>query len=350
MKLRHPSCFTLLLALLAGPALATSGGSSTAAAGSRHAPALEHNPGVATSNSIVATVNGRPILKSEVDDLMQASIMDVRRRVSSQEEFDSEVKKLRSRILDTLIDQELILKEFEPFAATQNSRVEARADEMIRKQFIDGMFKGDRRKFRKELEESGMGYTKFYEQQKKNVIIEMMRSQFARTDTPYVTNEEKAAWLKKNGDLFRVGGKLKLWSITIPGRAEGKTVEQQMALAREVRTSLVDGADFASQARTYSADSKRDAGGSWGLVDKKDLADQFWPIVSSLPTGKISEIVPFQGSFYIFWVEAREPGKMKPQAEIDAEVERRVQMEKRKKASDEWLEKLRKKATIVYPK
>ena len=40
---------------------------------------------------------------------------------------------------------------------------------------------------------------------------------------------------------------------------------------------------------------------------------------------------------------------MRPQAEIDTEVERRVQMEMRMKASEEWLKKLRKKATIVYP-
>ena len=67
-----------------------------------------------------------------------------------------------------------------------------------------------------------------------------------------------------------------------------------------------------------------------------------------LDAGNVSEIVPLGGSFYIFWVEAKQAGKMKPQAEVDAEVEKRVQMEKRQKSSEEWLKKLRKKATIEY--
>jgi parvulin-like peptidyl-prolyl isomerase len=178
----------------------------------------------------------------------------------------------------------------------------------------------------------------------------MMLNQFAKPERPYITDEQKAEWLKKHASLFRVGDKLKLWSITIPGQARGKTPTQQSALAKEVRESLVNGADFASQARTHSVDSKRDAGGSWDWIEKKDLADQFWPIVSKLPTGKISDIVPFQGSYYIFWVEARQPGKMKPQAEVEAHVERGVKAEQRQKASDEWLKKLRRKATIRYPK
>lgn len=321
MKLRILSYLTLLLALFSGPASAG-------------------------SNGIAAVVNGRPVLKSEVDDLMRASMMELVRRFPDPAERASELNKLRGKVLDQLIDQELVLKEFEPFAASFDSKVEAHADEMIKRQFVDGMFKGDWKKFYQELNESGISLKKFKEQQKKNVIVEMMRGQFARTDTPYVTEEEKAAWLRKNSNLFRVGGKLKLWSITIAGFADGKTPAQQQALAKEVRTSLVNGADFASLARTHSTDSVRDAGGSRGWVGKGEIADPFWPVVSKLEAGKVSEVIPMGGSFYIFWVEAKEAGKMRPQAEIDAEVEKRVLMEKRMKASDEWLKKLHKKATI----
>lgn len=309
-------------------------------------PALLSGPVTAASNGIAAVVNGRPILRSEVDDLMRASMMELVRRQIEPEDRAREVKKLREKVLEQLIDQELIMKEFEPFAVAHNARVEAHADEMIKRQFVDGMFKGDRKKFLQELKESGIGYTKFYEQQKKNVIVEMMRGQFAKMDQPFITEEEKREWLKKNSHLFRVDGKLKLWSITVSGYAEGKTPAQQQALAKEVRTALVNGADFASLARTHSSDSKRDAGGSWDWVGQKDIAVPFWPIVSKLDAGKVSEIVPLGGNFYIFWVESKQAGKMKPQAEIDAEVEKRVQLEKRMKASDEWLKKLRKKATI----
>jgi peptidyl-prolyl cis-trans isomerase SurA len=302
--------------------------------------------GAATSNSIVRVVNGRPILQSEVDDHMRMSMLELARRYPDPGQRAAQVEKLRREVLELLTERELILKEYEPLAVHADAQIEAQTKEMIRRRFVDELYKGDRRKFYSDLNESGMGYKKFYEEQKKNTIVEAMRSQFARPATDYITEEEKSAWLQKNEARFRVGGKIKLWSITIAGYADGKTPEQQMALAKEVRTSLLNGADFASLARTHSADSKRDDGGSWGWVEQKDLAAPFWPIVSKLESGKVSDVVPMGGSFYIFWVEARQPGKLRPRAEIEEEVERILLLEKRKKASDEWVAKLRRKASI----
>jgi len=48
-------------------------------------------------------------------------------------------------------------------------------------------------------------------------------------------------------------------------------------------------------------------------------------------------------------VEERRPGKLKPQAEIDELLDRLVQADMKKKAMDEYLAKLRKKATLVFP-
>jgi peptidyl-prolyl cis-trans isomerase SurA len=304
----------------------------------------------ASDNTIVSVVNGRPVLKSEVDDMLRASAMDLRMRSTNQAEFDAEFVKLRAKVREQLENQELILKEFEPYAPTFGRKVEAHAQEMINREFVMKRYKGDRAKFLHEMKESGVSYKKFFELQKKYVIVEMMRSQFAKTESPYVTNQEKAEWLKKHEQMFREGQKLKLWSITIPAVIPGeKTPEQQMALAKEVRARLVNGTDFASMAKTHSVDSKRDAGGSWGWVDDKDLAEGFWPVVSKFTTGKITDIITIGDSLYIFWVEARSEGKMRPQKEVDEAVERGLMIEKRQKANDEWIAKLRKKATITHP-
>lgn len=302
----------------------------------------------AAPNRVVASAYGRPILSSQVDDLLRAKTMDLIGKAMTREEFESEKKKLRAEVLESLIDQELILKEYEPFAPGFDSKVDAHAKERVRKVFIDGIFKGDEKKFRSEMAAQGLSYTKFFEQQRKNVIVEMMRGQFAKTDDLYVTEQEKTAYINKNAARFRDGDKLKLWSITIPARAPGKTPNDQLALAREIRSSLVGGADFASLARTHSADSKRESGGAWGVVGPKDIAGEFWPVVSKVPTGKYSEVTPLLGSFYIFWVEDRIPGKMRPRAEIDKIVEGLILSDKKQRASQEWVKKLRKKAIIEY--
>jgi parvulin-like peptidyl-prolyl isomerase len=300
----------------------------------------------AASNSVVKTVNGRPILKSEVDDLMRARMFELQRTATSSEQFQSELKKLRDKVLDLLIDQELILAEFQPLEAAAGPRIDAHVEEMIRKQFIGEMFKGDRAKFLKAIEESGIGMKKFREQQRKNVIVEMMRAQYAKPDSPYITEEERKDWLRRNISKFRIGGRLKLWSITVPGITNEKTPDQQIALAKEIRASLVNGADFSALARTHSMDSKRDNGGAWGWVEKKDMNAQFWPVISKLDAGKVSDITPYEGSLYIFWVESREEGKMRPKAEVDAAVERGIMAEKRQAAAEKWLKELRRKAVI----
>jgi hypothetical protein len=38
---------------------------------------------------------------------------------------------------------------------------------------------------------------------------------------------------------------------------------------------------------------------------------------------------------------------MKPTEEVDAEIERRIMMERKRVATEKWMEKLRKKATII---
>lgn len=305
----------------------------------------------AATNKVVRNVNGRAILKSEVDELMRARIMELQRTATSREQFESELAVLRETITELLVDQELILKEFEPLEGTHGAKIDAMTEEMIRKQWINGIFKGDRKKFLSELANSGTSYKKFYDQQRKATISETMRGQFARPDKDYITEDEKAAWLRKNIARFRSDPRIKLWSITIPGAAYGKTPQQQLALANEIRTSLVRGADFASLARTHSTDSVRDAGGSRGWMDKTTFPlPPLWPTVAKIPAGKYSEVIPFADSIFIFWAEAREEGKMKPKAEVDELVERGIMAERRQKAGEKWVRTLRAKAGIPQRK
>jgi len=312
--------------------------------------ALAAAPSGAATNTVVRIVNGRPILKSEVDDLMRARMVELQRTATTPDEFKAQLSEMRKTVLELLTDQELILKEFEPIEASYSARVEAMAEEMIRRQFVGEMFKGDRRKFLQALQDGGISYKKFFEQQKKNVIVETMRSQFARPETEYITEDERAAWLKKNSQRFRTDPKVKLWSITIPAVAYGRTPQQQLDLAREIRTSLLKGADFASLARTHSTDSVRDDGGSRGWQEKRTFpAPALWPAIAKIPAGKYSEVIPYQENLYLFWAEAREEGKLAPRDELDLAVERGIKAEKRQKSYDKWIAELRRKAVIRTP-
>ena len=85
----------------------------------------------AASNSIVKTVNGNPILKSQVDELMRARMFEIRRNITTQAELQTELRKLRETVTEMLVDQELILKEFEPLEATFGTRIAASISQQL---------------------------------------------------------------------------------------------------------------------------------------------------------------------------------------------------------------------------
>ena len=301
------------------------------------------------TNGIAAVVNGRPILRSEVEELNKIQEMQLRGSIGDKAELDRELSELRQKTLDTLIEQELILKEFEPFEANFRDKVNAYADEHIKTNYIKETFKGDRAKFVRELTASGLSYKKFYEKQRTNIIVQMMRGQNVK-DVGYVTSDEKKAYLAAHGEDFREGDQIKLWSITIPKQSEeiGRTAKSQQALAKDIRAKLLRGDDFATLARSYSQDSKSSSGGDWGFITKQDLTRRMAAMVFSLPTKKVSDLIEFDDSFYIFYVEAKNPGKSKPTEEVEAELEKRVLMEKRKRGYEQWIVQLKRKATIRY--
>jgi len=301
------------------------------------------------TNGIAVVVNGRPILRSEVEEVIKVQEMGLKQSIGDKSELDREMGELRKKALDTLIDQELILKEFEPFAANFKEKVDAYAEEHIKTNYVNQLFKGDRAKFLQELAGSGITYKKFFEKQRTMVIVQMMRAQNVK-DPGFVTSDEKKAYLAAHGDEFRDGDQIKLWSITIPKVSEevGTTPKSQMALAREIRSKLLRGDEFGTLARTYSQDSKSGNGGDWGFISKKDLTRRMAEMVFGLPTKKVSDVIEFDDSFYLFYVEARNPGKMKPDEWVQTELEKRVLGEKRKKGYEEWITQLKRKATIRY--
>jgi peptidyl-prolyl cis-trans isomerase SurA len=301
------------------------------------------------SNGIAAVVNGRPILRSEVAELNKFQAMELRASIMNRTELDQELKNLEKKTLDTLVEQELILKEFEPYAASMKDKIDAYTDEHIKSRWIKDTFKGDRAKFQQDLTASGMSYKRFYEKQRIGVIVQVMRGQNVN-DVGYITSDEKQAYLQSHLEDFRDGDQIKLWSISIPKVSEepGTTPKSQLALAREIRSKLGRGDDFATLARTYSHDSKSSKGGDWGMITKKDFSRRLSDQVFKMPAKKITDVIDYDDSYYIFYVEAKIPGKMKPDEEVQAELEKRVLMEKRKKAYEQWIQQLRRKATISY--
>lgn len=297
------------------------------------------------SNGPAAAVQGKVITKSEVRDTVRAQeqILMGMFGATDPERAKKEIAETRANALDALIDRELILIEF------------AKVGGVIKPQYVDDQinnivreaFKGDRDALVTELAKGGMSLKKFREMQEKNIVASVMKAKKAG-DMPPATPKEVEEYYSKNVDKWRVGDQVKISTISVPkftGEA-GSSPEKQRKLAEEIRAKVVGGADFAATARTYSQDSRAEFGGAWDWMPRTELDPMIANTAMGLKTGGISQVLDKETNYIIVACDAKKLGAAPPMDKVRGDIQKMIEQEKSKKAIDEWMEQLRKKAVI----
>jgi parvulin-like peptidyl-prolyl isomerase len=297
------------------------------------------------SNGPAAAVQGKVITKSEVRDTVRAQeqILMAMYGATDPERMKKEIYETRANALDALIDRELILIEF------------AKVGGVIKPQYVDDQinnivreaFKGDRDALVTELAKGGMSLKKFREMQEKNIVASVMKAKKAG-DMPPATPKEVEEYYSKNVDKWRVGDQVKISTISVPkftGEA-GSSPEKQRKLAEEIRAKVVGGADFAATARTYSQDSRAEFGGAWDWMPRTELDPMIANTAMGLKTGGISQVLDKETNYIIVACDAKKLGAAPPMDKVRGDIQKMIEQEKSKKAIDEWMEQLRKKAVI----
>lgn len=297
-------------------------------------------------NGLAAVVNGKPITWAEVREAVRAQEMVLRRQYPlGGPEFEAKVGEARKEGLQALIDQQLILSAFEEKGGIIKPQY---VDEALERE-IRELTGGDREKFIAELRKAGMTFKKYREQITRRLIVQYMRAAETRDVAP-PTPQEREQYLAENPDKFREKSLVKLRTITVPKLTGDPTitVEDQRRFIGEIRQRIAEGADFAAQAREYSVDSVAEDGGDRQWIDDQSptLNSTVTEAAFALRPGQLSSVVEDPNAFYLLLVEDKQVGKMKPRSEIEDDLNSLVLLEKRKKANDEWLERLRKQATI----
>lgn len=297
------------------------------------------------SNGVAALVQGKPITRSEVRDTVKAQeqILMAMYGGTDPERMQREIAETRANALDALIDRELILIEFTKIGG------------VIKPQYVDDQinnivreaFKGDRDALVAELAKAGMSIKKFRDMQEKNIIASVMRAK-KTGEMPPATPKEVEEYYSKNVDKWRVGDQVKISTISIPKFTgePGATPESQKKLAQEIRSKLLKGGDFATLARSYSQDSRAEFGGAWEWMPRTELDPLIANTAMNLKTGGVSEILDKETSYIIVACDAKKLGEAPGIEKVRGDIQKMIQQEKSKKAIDEWMAQLRKKAVI----
>jgi parvulin-like peptidyl-prolyl isomerase len=292
--------------------------------------------------TIAAVVDGIPISSSEVEETIKAQEQVIQFQFRNDPaRIKKEIAILRQGAIETLIEREILLAEFRKIGG------------VIKAQYVDDdingiireSFKGNRDAFVDELTKSGMTVKKFRELREKMVIMNVMRARNSGEHPP-ATPREVQDYYDKNVDKWREGDQIKISTITIPKFAGDKTPEQQQKFTQELRTRIVQGADFAKVAKTNSQDSHAENGGSWEWMSKTDLMPAIADAAMELKTGGISPVLDLESNFIIVSCDAKKLGVAPDIEKLRPEIEKMINQEKSKSNIDKWVETVRKKHVI----
>lgn len=295
-------------------ALALAGAAASPRAGAQPRPDA---PGAQVIDRVVAVVNNRPILLSEVLEEVNA-----RRQQGMPVPSDSagQVAMIHTVIGD-LIDQEVVVN------VANSYKAEIKDAEMIKA--VEDQYDKVRHQFQSEAEfrealrKDGFGtpedYRNTIRQQIKRYRLQQMGYDslraHGRLSAPVQVTEQEVeqAFNASRDKLPRRPATISFRQIVVTPRPSAAERATARARAESLLVQLRNGADFANLARRESMDpGSRDQGGDLGWARRgSGFVPEFERVIFSLPAGAISPVFETSFGFHIVKIDRVQPAEVK---------------------------------------
>jgi parvulin-like peptidyl-prolyl isomerase len=289
-------------------------------------------------DGVAAVVNDDVITFTQVRELTMP-IENAAKASLTGATLAEKIKEVRLRAVNDLVDRQLIIQEFRKMkgATIPAHVVDDRLTTIIREEFG-----GDRSAFLRTIAAQGFTVDKLRKMEEEKIIVGAMRAREVKTE-PSVTSAQVESYYHQHSQEWTTNDAVKLRMIKI---VPGSEPEKKRKLIQEIHDKIVHGADFGDMARIYSEDSTQDANGDWGWVKRGDMSGELERTVFAQKTGKVSEVVALNQTFYLLLVEERKAGDVKPLKELRSDIEKHLMQIERQKLQQVWTDRLRKKAFI----
>lgn len=291
--------FSLTLALLALPALLSAAPAAAPAA----------SPKARSGDSdVLATVNGRKLLKSEIKDRLW--------------------KRYGEAAMRELIDEMLVTQAAAAQKITADPKeVEARI-KRVQSQFPDEAA------MKRQLESSGTSFEELRKRIGEQVVLERLVS---KAKDLKVSDSDIKQFFEANKERLGSPEAARVRHIIVAEEKEAKSAQ----------ASLKGGADFSALAKQLSLDkATADKGGDLGIISKGMIQPEVEKVVFALQPGQVSEPVKTPNGYHLFKVEELKAAKPAVFDEVKGDLKEALLGEKLNKALPEYLRELREKAKI----
>ncbi|RPJ33556.1 MAG: hypothetical protein EHM17_09855 [Verrucomicrobiaceae bacterium] len=298
-------------------------------------------------NGIAAKVNGSVITKNQVSFMLAPIFAQLSAQFPRRgPEFEKQFKEAKDRVIQELVDRQIILDEFKQLGASIKPYL---IDQEVKRQMRE-LYNGDEAKFREELKRSRLTMEGYREMTREKMVVQAMRAQQFSDAPPPLPNEIQQEYDEVKNTLRDVSKDVICFrKIFIPATDQenpASTPETQLALAEDIVTQLNAGGDFAELAQTYSKDAFAGQGGLQENVPRTDLSPEFAAIIFDATAGKVVGPLMDPQGFTIVVPIKLDYGPAPPLGEVREMIEERVRRKKTSAQYERWIEARRKRAMI----
>jgi len=299
------------------------------------------------TEGVAAIVNGVKILESDVEEIIRPNLDKLAEKTKNAPAGTAEsyVEQFRQLALEQLIRRTLLDEEIrEAKIVISDQAVRNHIQEMAS---AEGMSVAA---FTEAIERQG----RTMEEIKREVRAGLARNQFMETiweGKINVTEQDARKYYEENTEEFNVPELVRASHILVTPEAVGdpNSMANARARAEELLAEVKAGADFAEVAKAHSSCPSAPGGGDLGFFPRGKTTPRFEKSAFALEAGQISDVVETDYGFHIIKVtDRKEPSTITFEQGKKRIIEKLIE-EKQIEFANEYLEKLKAEAEIVYP-
>jgi parvulin-like peptidyl-prolyl isomerase len=281
-------------------------------------------------------------------------------RVPDQKTNPTEYKNFENFVLDHMITYEVVKEK----AATLNISL---SDQEVQDQ-IDTMkqnsFGGDQTKFDAGLKASNLTLAQLEAYYRERMLVEKAHSEVTKNVAGPSEAEISAYYDAHKSSYYTEETRTARHILISPVKASTSTSDSAsstttaapteaewaaaLTKAQKVRADLVAGADWKTEAATYSDDTgTKKSGGNLGTIKKGQMVAEFEQAVFSLAKDEISQPVKTVYGYHIIQVTGITPAAQKALADVKSSIQATLLTDKENQVWNEWLAKTKAELKVV---
>lgn len=287
-------------------------------------------------DSYVAKVNDRAITVGEIWDVLGPQEAELKQISKSAEEYEQRLDLLFNSILNNIINQKLIIKDYEDAGGVLPERYVT--DEI--KRVINSSFGGNETLFEQMLMAKRMTKIEYMQTIRETIIVGMMTNDRVIRRARVTPKQIRNAY-NENKEEFAIPEGIKISAIILN---KGITPEEQQVKLEEaegIHKKLTDGADFSKIAQTSSEGLYATTGGEFPWTELETLPEALQEALKTVSTGEISGVVDIGDALFIAKIEGRREAGYLTFEEARERIKQILLQEEQQRLHDQWIKQLK---------